>query len=83
MDEALRHARRVVVSVIGGTVLLLGLILIPLPGPGLVVSAMGLAILGIEFAWARRYLRRMKEKMGVENPRETRRVPLDRIPGGP
>lgn len=49
----LKRSRRVIVGVIGGTVVLIGLALIFLPGPGLLVIFAGLAILGAEFAWAR------------------------------
>ena len=49
--------RRIVVAVVGGTVLALGIALIVLPGPAFVVIPAGLAILALEFAWARRWLR--------------------------
>lgn len=50
---ATRHARRVAIAVIGGTVLAVGAAMLVLPGPGLVVLIVGLGILGVEFAWAR------------------------------
>jgi hypothetical protein len=53
----LRQIKRVVIAVVGGTVLVLGIALIVLPGPAFVVIPAGLAILAIEFAWARRWLR--------------------------
>ena len=56
--------RRVVVGVIGGTILLIGIALIVLPGPAFIVIPLGLLILGSEFAWARRLLRRAKEMIG-------------------
>jgi uncharacterized protein (TIGR02611 family) len=56
----LRQARRVVVFVVGMTVLLLGVVMILLPGPAILVIPAGLAILGLEFRWARRLLRRAK-----------------------
>ena len=49
--------RRIAVTVVGGTVLALGIALIVLPGPAFIVVPTGLAILAIEFAWARRWLR--------------------------
>ncbi len=58
-----RNARRIVVAVIGGTVLLVGVALIFLPGPAFLVIPAGLAILGIEFAWARRWLRAIKDRL--------------------
>ena len=59
-----RWARRIAVGLVGGTVLLLGIALIVLPGPALVVIPVGLAILGLEFAWARLWLRRVKQRSG-------------------
>jgi tellurite resistance protein TerC len=59
-----RWARRIAVAVVGGTVLAIGVALIVLPGPAMVVIPVGLAILGAEFAWARRWLRRIKESSG-------------------
>ena len=50
--------RRVIVAVVGGTVLLFGLALLVLPGPALLVIPLGLAILATEFVWARRWLRK-------------------------
>lgn len=56
-----RMARRIIVLVVGMTVLVLGIVLIVLPGPAFVVIPIGLAILSIEFAWARRWLRKVRE----------------------
>jgi tellurite resistance protein TerC len=56
-----RWARRIAVAVVGGTVLAIGIALLVLPGPALVVIPLGLAILGVEFAWARRWLRKVKD----------------------
>jgi uncharacterized protein (TIGR02611 family) len=60
MNQALRTAKRIVVAVIGGTVILLGVALLVLPGPGWVVIFAGLGILATEFLWARRLLQRAK-----------------------
>jgi uncharacterized protein (TIGR02611 family) len=48
------------VALIGGTVVLIGVAMLVLPGPGLLVIAGGLAILATEFFWARRALRNAK-----------------------
>ncbi|MFO1488166.1 MAG: PGPGW domain-containing protein [Verrucomicrobiota bacterium] len=48
------------IGLIGGTVLLLGVAMLVLPGPGMPVVAAGLAILATEFFWARRAMRRAK-----------------------
>jgi tellurite resistance protein TerC len=53
--------KRVIIAVVGGTVLLIGIALIVLPGPAVLVIPAGLAILAVEFAWARRWLRKTRE----------------------
>lgn len=58
-----RLARRIVVGVVGATVVLLGIAMIVLPGPAFIVIPIGLAILGAEFAWAQRWLRLVKAKL--------------------
>jgi len=55
-------ARRIAVGVVGTTVVLLGVALLILPGPALIVIPAGLAILALEFAWARRWLRIARER---------------------
>lgn len=60
-----RAARRVVVFVVGTTVVLFGIVLIVTPGPAVVVIPIGLAILGIEFAWARNLLGHFKARAGA------------------
>jgi len=61
VDATVRHARRVIVAVVGGTVVLIGIVMLVLPGPALVVIPVGLGILSLEFAWARRWLHRVRE----------------------
>ena len=46
--------RRVAVALAGGVVVLVGLALVPLPGPGWPVVFLGLSLLGREFPWAAR-----------------------------
>jgi tellurite resistance protein TerC len=57
-----RWARRIAVAVVGGTVLAIGVALLVLPGPAFVVIPLGLAILGAEFAWARHWLRKVRQR---------------------
>jgi tellurite resistance protein TerC len=59
---ALRLAKRIVISIVGFTVLAIGIAMIALPGPAFIVIPAGLGILGLEFAWARRWLQKVKEK---------------------
>ncbi len=56
-------AYRVGVAVVGAAVVLLGLFLIPFPGPGWLVVFVGLGILATEFAWAERLLDFAKAKV--------------------
>jgi uncharacterized protein (TIGR02611 family) len=58
--ENIKVARRVIVSVVGATVLLIGIALLVLPGPAFIVIPLGLAILATEYAWARRWLRKVR-----------------------
>src|SRR5437763_978021 len=60
----LTSLRKLVIAVIGGTVLLIGVALIVLPGPAFIVIPIGLAILATEFAWARSMVNRAKAMVG-------------------
>ena len=62
-----KAARRIVVGVVGATVLLLGVVMIVTPGPAIVVIPVGLAILSIEFTWARHWLKRLRESISTRN----------------
>jgi uncharacterized protein (TIGR02611 family) len=57
-----RKTWRVAIGTLGTLVLIAGIIMIPYPGPGWAVVFVGLAILGSEFAWAKRLLRFAKGK---------------------
>lgn len=63
--------RKILVTAVGGTILVFGLALLVLPGPAFVVIPIGLAVLATEFVWARRWLRRAK---GMVNQRKARRT---------
>lgn len=60
---AWKTARKIVIGVVGMTVLLFGIALIVLPGPAFVVIPIGLGILALEFAWAKRLLERVKNRV--------------------
>ncbi len=59
--QSYKAARKLVVAVIGSTVVLVGIAMIVVPGPALLVIPLGLGILALEFAWARRWLRKLKQ----------------------
>jgi tellurite resistance protein TerC len=52
-----------VIGILGASVLLIGALMILLPGPAIVVIPAGLAILATEFGWARVLLKRMRKKL--------------------
>ena len=56
--ESRPRLRRFLIGTIGFSVILIGLVMIVLPGPAIVIVPLGLAILASEFAWARRVWRR-------------------------
>lgn len=56
----LKIARKIVVLLVGGTILIIGMALTFLPGPAIVVVPLGILILATEFAWARRLMKRFK-----------------------
>lgn len=58
----MRHAKRVITLVVGSTILLIGLAMIFLPGPGILGIAAGLGVLATEFVWAKRMLVRVRRK---------------------
>jgi uncharacterized protein (TIGR02611 family) len=63
----LKNTKRLIVAVVGLTVLLLGIALIFFPGPAFIVIPVGLAILATEFAWAHRLLKRVKKYVTAKN----------------
>lgn len=50
----LNRLYRIAVGLLGATIVVVGLVLVPLPGPGWVIVFVGLAVLATEFAWAAR-----------------------------
>jgi len=68
--------RRIAIAIVGVSVLVLGIIMIVTPGPALVVIPVGLAILAIEFVWARRWLKKLRELISRRS-RESRGARAD------
>jgi uncharacterized protein (TIGR02611 family) len=56
-------AKRITILIIGSSVVLVGIVLLVLPGPAFVVIPVGLSILATEFYWARKILNKFKEKV--------------------
>jgi uncharacterized protein (TIGR02611 family) len=55
------HPYRIAVGVVGGLIVALGIVAIPLPGPGWLIVIAGLFVLATEFLWAERLLEFTKE----------------------
>jgi len=60
--KGIKQAKRLLVAVIGFTVLTIGAAMVVLPGPAIIVIPLGLGILATEFIWARRLLKKVKMK---------------------
>ena len=62
-DWSLKKLKRLFVAVFGITILLIGIAMIVLPGPAIAVIPIALGILATEFAWARRLLHIVRERI--------------------
>lgn len=60
--KTLQQTRRVLRIGAGFALLLLGVVLLVGPGPGWLVILLGLALLAVDFVWARRLLNRLKQE---------------------
>ena len=56
-----RSSKRIAVTVVGGALVAGGLAMLVLPGPGILVVALGFAVLGTEYAWAATAFERTKK----------------------
>lgn len=57
-----KHGKRAGIFVVGWVIVLAGIAMLVLPGPGLLVIIAGLSVLGIEFAWAAKLRDQAKDK---------------------
>lgn len=60
--KSIKQVKRLIITVVGFTVLLIGIAMIVLPGPAIVVIPLGLGILATEFIWAKNLLNKFKLK---------------------
>jgi uncharacterized protein (TIGR02611 family) len=72
--KTLHQAKRLIVIVVGSTVLLMGIAMIVLPGPAVLVIPVGLGVLATELVWARILLNKLKNtfQKGKEKTRESK-----------
>jgi uncharacterized protein (TIGR02611 family) len=62
VKDPVKLLRRIAVTVVGTVILVVGIVLLVAPGPGLVVIALALAVFAIEYQWARRNLAAVQER---------------------
>ena len=63
MSKTMTYLRKIGIALVGFPILVLGVILIPLPGPGILVCLVGLMILSIEFEWSKKYVDMAKSRL--------------------
>ncbi len=63
INGRIKKIKRIIVSVIGFTVLAIGIIMIIIPGPAFVIIPIGLSILATEFVWAKKLLEKVKKSV--------------------
>lgn len=63
LNRSMKQTKRMIVAIVGLTVLAIGIAMIILPGPAIVVIPLGLGILATEFVWAQRLLHLVRERL--------------------
>ena len=63
LTKTLMQIKRIVILVIGCSVILIGIAMIVLPGPAIVVIPIGIGILATEFVWAGKVLNIIKQRL--------------------
>jgi tellurite resistance protein TerC len=76
----LKQARKLIVLVIGLTIVGIGILMLIGPGPGLLVIPIGLALLATEFVWAKKLLRTYSEKAQKAGNKFASRTPRWTVP---
>jgi tellurite resistance protein TerC len=66
MNLTLKSIKKIIIAVIGFTILIIGIFMIVLPGPAFIVIPLGLAILATEFVWAKKWLDKVKQKISEQ-----------------
>ena len=77
------HARRVVVFIVGSSVLSIGIAMLLLPGPAFIVIPLGLGILATEFVWAKRWLEYAKKQVDTLAAAAVKATSSDKKPPPP
>ena len=61
--KSLKQIKRLLIGIIGLTILIIGIAMIALPGPAFIVIPLGLSILATEFLWAKKIIEKFKDKL--------------------
>lgn len=69
-----RNAKRTAVAIVGAVLIVAGLVMLVLPGPGLLLVVAGFAVLATEFVWAERALDYTKQRASSAGQAVRRRV---------
>ncbi len=59
--KSLKQVKKIIIGIVGFSVLLVGVAMLVLPGPAFIVIPAGLAILATEFVWAKKLLNKVKD----------------------
>ena len=82
-DSGLRTGKRIAIALIGAFLLVLGLALLVLPGPSLPVILGGLAVLSVEYPWARKWHDHVRDRLRrMVGVRQTKRRAGPPMPAG-
>ncbi|MCI5073243.1 PGPGW domain-containing protein [bacterium] len=60
MQLLFKHLKKLLIFIVGLTIIIIGIALLVLPGPGIVTIAVGLGVLSLEFVWAKRLFEKAK-----------------------
>lgn len=63
MAKIVKAFRKIIVVLVAVPIFAIGVILIPLPGPGLLICLLALIILATEFDWARKRADNIKDRI--------------------
>ncbi|MFA7421720.1 MAG: PGPGW domain-containing protein [Melioribacteraceae bacterium] len=75
MINSLKQLKKIIIGIIGGTIVLIGLVMIVLPGPAFIVIPLGLSILATEFIWAKKMIDKFKEQFEKLKKKNSKTTP--------
>ena len=70
MRRTLKQIKKIIIGIVGITILAIGILMILSPGPAIIVIPLGLSILATEYIWADKILKKFKNKFYWVNKKE-------------